>query len=271
MLDLEPVDLLSRDLREAAKLMTAEQARYLVDSYYIIQDDRKRNASQSKALEKNEEPNDVIAWFCTQSQTLEGEIRKALHSWARIQPAGPWLYSITGIGPVISAGLMAHIDVSKSPSASHLWSYAGLNPDKKWEPKTKRPWNASLKVLCWKIGESFVKVCGNPNDYYGRFYLRRKELEQARNDQDLFRAVALEKAKLVRKTTQAYTYYIQGKLPPGHIHARAKRYATKLFLAHFHHVLYLLHYHKPPPAPYAIEHGGHVDYIQPPNLELVKP
>ena len=31
-----------------------------------------------------------------------------------------------------------------------------------------------LKELCWKIGESFVKVKGNPADIYGKIYEERK-------------------------------------------------------------------------------------------------
>jgi hypothetical protein len=51
------------------------------------------------------------------------------------------------------------------------------------------------------------------------------------------------------------------------LHARAKRYAVKLFLAHLHEVWYREHYKTAPPIPYPIAHLGHAHYIAPPNTE----
>jgi hypothetical protein len=39
---------------------------------------------------------------------------------------------------------------------------------------SKRPYNEKLKVLSWKIGESFVKVRNRPQDVYGKIYVERK-------------------------------------------------------------------------------------------------
>ena len=79
-------------------------------------------------------------------------------------------------------------------------------------------------------------------------------------------------AKLLKfkigQDTDAYKAYSQGKLPPAHIHARAKRYAVKLFLAHYHHVGYELLHGELPPRPFVIEHMGHVDYMGPPNWPM---
>lgn len=50
-------------------------------------------------------------------------------------------------------------------------------------------------------------------------------------------------------------------LPPAHVHARAKRWVVKLFLAHFHEVYYKEHFGKMPPKPYVIGIMGHVDYL----------
>jgi hypothetical protein len=40
--------------------------------------------------------------------------------------------SIKGIGPVIAAGLLANIDITKAPTAGHIWRFAGLDPSSKW-------------------------------------------------------------------------------------------------------------------------------------------
>ena len=267
--ELEPIERLSKDLKAAAKLMSRAEVRYLVDSYYMMQKNRMRLASQTRALEEQKEPAALAPWLTAQSERFEREIKKALHVWAQEQPVGKWCFSICGIGPVITAGLLAHIDIEKASTAGKIWSFAGLNPTVKWNKGEKRPWNASLRTLSWKIGESFVKVSGRDNDIYGKLWLARKELEQRRNDEGKNKEEALRKAPTVGKSTEAYKHYSAGHLPPGQIHARAKRYAVKMFLSHLHHVMYLSHYKTAPPKPWIIEHGGHTDVILPPNLEFL--
>jgi hypothetical protein len=94
---------------------------------------------------------------------------------------GRWAESICGIGPIISAGLHAYVDVEKSACVSSLWRFSGFDPTCKWEKKEKRSFNANLKTLCYLIGESFVKVSNNNKDFYGKFYRERKDLEWSRN------------------------------------------------------------------------------------------
>lgn len=269
---LDPIELLTKDLKEASTTLSDQEARYLVDSYYLMQDDRKRAHNQVRAMGESIEPHSVILWLATNSQKLENNIKSALGVYAQGKEVGRWSQSIVGIGPVISAGLIANINMDKTPSVSSLWSYAGMGGDdapkwasratiqgyargiqdavgspqvafyrtclaynrkpidvykqlteqmideqsqieafafcngdpailqamrelypihddnalryafdasgidpddfyselfNDWRPNfsevaaqlSKRPWNASLKTLCWKIGESFVKTC----------------------------------------------------------------------------------------------------------------
>src|SRR5262245_9040916 len=185
--DLEPIEKLSRDTREAAKLLSRAEVRYLVDGYYMMQENRKRLANQTRALVEQQEPHNLIPWLAVQSELLEKEIKKALAVWADAQRAGEWAQSIVGIGPVITAGLLDHINIEKAPTAGHIWRYAGLDPTVKWEKGQKRPWNASLKTLCWKIGESFVKFSNHKNDIYGQIWLARKEKIIRQNEALAFR------------------------------------------------------------------------------------
>jgi len=71
----------------------------------------------------------------------------------------------------------------------------------------------------------------------------------------------------IGKATEAYGHYSSGKLPPAHIHARAKRYAVKLFLSHWHHKAYEFHFGKPPPFPYPIAFLGHAHFIALPGSD----
>src|SRR4029077_2531241 len=119
--DLDPIARLQRDLRYASIALGDEEARFLVDTYYIVQEDRKRSSSQKRELEKESEPNEVISWFAKYNSTLEEEIKAALDSYTQRHLMGPWMRNIYGIGPVLTAGLLAHIDMDQSPTVGHIW------------------------------------------------------------------------------------------------------------------------------------------------------
>jgi hypothetical protein len=263
---LDPIARLSKDLASAAVTLSDDEARFLVDAYYQMQDNRIRADGQVRSLSKSGEPHDVLQWLGAQSEGLENQIKRALSRYADSKPLGEWAQSIVGIGPVITAGLMAHIDIAKAPTVGHIWRFAGLDPTLRWEKGQKRPWNAALKTLCWKIGESFVKVSGREDAFYGRIYADRKALELSRNEALQFKdqAVAALERKKFGKDTEARKHYEAGKLPPAHIHARAKRYAVKLFLAHYHETGYILLHGVKPPLPYPIAHLGHAHVIERP-------
>jgi len=175
---------------------------------------------------------------------------------------------------VTAAGLLAHIDIHKAPTAGHIWSFAGLVAGQKWNKGEKRPWNADLKTLCWKIGESFKNVSGKPDAYYGQVYKKRKEFEIENNNAGHYAdqaKVSLESKKW-DKSTEAYKAYIAGRLPPARILLRAERYAVKLFIAHLHQVWFEHEFKKSPPNPYVIQFLGHVDFLPPPNyVSPIKP
>src|SRR5262249_6639854 len=129
-----------------------------------------------------------------------------------------------------------------------------------------------LKVLCWKIGESFVKVSGSKKDIYGKVYLQRKQYEQERNERGEYagQAEAFLSSKRIGKDTEAFKAYSKGLLPHAHIHSRAKRYAVKLFLSHWHEAAYRHRYKEAPPKPFAIAHLGHAHVLECPNLDLIE-
>lgn len=161
---------------------------------------------------------------------------------------------------------------------------------------SKRPWNADLKTLCWKIGESFKNFSGREDSLYGKLYLQRKAYEWEKNLNGDYADQAVVKAEIVAKTTKAHlwntgrfsaehvrTAMVNGvllssldpdgdgtarshgtlMLSPGHIMERSKRWATKLFLAHYHHVGWVRVLNKEPVNPYPMEHLGHAHVIGP--------
>lgn len=263
------VKRLTRDLVEASKTMSEEEARYLVDSYYLMQDDRKRAHNQVRQMPN--EPHAVIGWLGEQGTTLENQIKRALDSYTDAKLIGIWLKANYGVGPIIAAGLMAHIDITKAPTVGHIWRFAGLDPTMKWEKKTKRPWNAQLKTLCWKAGQTFLKFSGNEECVYGQIYKQRKIYELDRNERGLNAEAAARilTEKKFRDDTDAIGHLRGGKLPPAQIDGRARRYAVKLFLSHLHLVWYFIEYKELPPKPYAMGHLDHIHFDPPLHLDLI--
>lgn len=302
--ELEPLARLERDVRKMAADLGPSQARGLVDLYYGLQDFRIQANNQIHALSKSEEPHATVGFFFDQFFQLETDIKKALDSYSAGQPLGQWVREIVGIGPVLAAGLLAHIPIETTPTPSALWSFAGLAPGQRYVKGEKRSWNAQLKVLCWRIGDSMVKQSFRDNCYYGKLYLQRKQKELARND-----AVQLVKrltgsnppvtfnvngnpnwvalgntvfqggnAKSAAKSLSERTIrdaglkkiLLSGQLPAGQLDQRARRYAVKRLLLHYWQAAYILHYHAEPPRAYVFDQLGHVDE-EPPPVPLPKP
>lgn len=253
---------LRKDLGEAE--ITPNEARYLVDTYYLWQDQRKRAANQLRAM-GDAEPCRVIAWLTDEAEAVEAELRRVLHGYSQRSIVGRWAESIHGIGPVISAGLLAHIDMAKAPTVGHIYAFGGWDPNRRtWARGEKRPWNAALKTLFWKIGDSFVKSSGSDKSVYGPIYRQAKERIAAANDRGEYAAAAAETLES-RPTHKQTAIYQQGKLPDGRVDLRARRIAVKIFLNHWHQVAYWDTFGKPAPAPYPIAHLGHAHEVPIPN------
>jgi hypothetical protein len=286
---------LDRDRKEAARMMTKAQARFFVGQYYTAQENRKRTMNQMRQLRETDQPNSAQDYLNDKFKAMEAYIKACLMQYVKGKPLGLWCMSHTGIGPVITSGLMSHIDIERAKYAGQIWSYAGLNPGIEWLKGQKRPFNADLKLLCWKIGESFVKFSGREDCFYGHIYKERKAWEWKQNLSGNYAEEARKKLSkfAIGKDTDAFKWYsgtycgmelkdkvitgIQGSvvdgiemLPPAHIYARSKRVAVKLFLAHFHAVCYRLHFREREPVPYSIAILGHQDYIPPGHMEVLE-
>ena len=335
MLDWETIRRLSNDLREAGRTLGRDEARFLVDAYYRMQEQRMRFDAQVRECEATGEPHDLLKWFAAQSRRMENELKRPggpLDYYSLSRPAGRWARSVCGVGPVIAAGLLSHIDLMpwkcKSGKkkrnllcrdgtpctnrcghqpinyAGQVWSFAGMDPSKSWKKGKKRPWNAELKTLCYKLGESFVKVKSNPNGYYGHLFTERKERDWERNLNGENTEAAASKAQVVDKKTVAYKWYsgqvnpnwarkqmeagkscaseslpkaaLKGMhpvphrrpmLPPAHIHARARRWTAKLFLSHLFETLYVEMWGREPEVPFVLTMDNHSRRIAIPGYD----
>lgn len=264
---------LSKDIKDASVTLSDQEARYLVDTYYQFQDYRIASMNQCRKLESpqtgetQDEPNSTLLFFASQFGILEKQMKSILEVYVKSKPIGRWMLSLKGIGPVIAAGVIANIDITKVQTAGQIWAFAGLDPTKKWEKGQKRPWNARLKNLSWKIGQSFVKVSNKEDAIYGQIYKEKKAYYIKKNEEGGFaeRAAQILKEKKYDKSTDAYKAYSKGKLPPAHIEQMAERYATKIFYSHLFTVWYEMENKKPAPKPFAEAILGHAHIIYPPN------
>lgn len=251
-----------KDIRAAVEGLTSNSARLLVDAYYTTQENRIAQNNRIIAMKKDGEPTALFEILASQAEQSEDMIKKALNDFTLNHKMGSWMRGIHGIGPVLAAGLLAHIDINMAPTAGHIWSFAGL-VGKKWEKGQKRPWNASLKVICYKISMSFVKLSGSEKCHYGHLYRKRKEWEVAKNDRgdNAAAAALLLSEKNYSEDKDTYACLKSGKLSPGHVDARARRYVVKIFLSHLQAEWYRREFNKEPPAPFAIAIQGHAHMI----------
>jgi len=260
--ELSALDRLARDVRSIASDLGRDEVHGLVDLYYRVQEHRIALGNQSSALARAERPTALLDHFHAQLATIERQVTSALDAWTASDAGATWARSQVGIGAILAAGCVAHIDITKAPTFGSIWRFFGLDPSVTWGKGEKRPWNAEAKVLAWKIGASFVKVSGRDDAFYGKVYRDRKQYEVDRDLAGGNAAAAATKLERQRITDPTLRRTLEsGHLAPGQLDQRARRYATKLFLSHLHEVLYEAHYGTAAPVPYAIEHLGHAHRI----------
>jgi hypothetical protein len=256
---------LHSDLLRAATTLGLKEARHLVNTYYAMEESRNAAGKQVRALSQSDEPHAVLAWLHRQDATVEKQIFRALDTWSDSIPVARWAKSV-GVGPVIAAGLAAHIDMSRCPTVGQIWRFAGFDPTQEWKKGMRCPWNADLKALCLKVGDSIARP-GDDGEFYRRLYLQRQAQEAAANHAGRFAGQAQRKLAHFKSTgnANARTSYSQGQLPPAHVQARAKRWVVKLFLSHYHEVALRLS-GQAPVKPFGIEVLSGSRYIPPPNF-----
>lgn len=239
--------------------------RSLVEIYYDFQKQRIITSNRITMLKKRHAfKTEELDYFgvndlMSDAELFENRIKLNLTKQLKYYPIHEdYLEKIYGIGPIISAGLLAYVDdIGKFANISKLWQMAGFGMNrfckncdgptfviveyenkekkktkaKKLKPFDKCPdcgnetepmiqrrmvgyqsnWNDKFKVLCWKIGNSFVKQSALKSGY--------------RKLYDEFKA---EEHRLhpVKEKRNGRTYYNDG-----HLHNRAMRKVVKIFLA----------------------------------------
>jgi len=270
-----------------------------LDAYQAQQKHRIRVGNQLAQLQRdadNEaEPHGMLEHIHQQQKALEKSISTSIEICAIAHPMW-WFFDQTkGIGPGLAMQILALLDIHKAPTAGHFWSFAGLNPDRKWGKGEKRPHCAALKRAMWLCAQQWIKLKNDPTADYARWLFERRDIEWRKN-LDGKNAEYCEKAlagKNYRADTDAKAW-LSGQccpikaeamlaesktpsasacksdegvpmIPPAQVLARACRWTEKLFLAHLHDRWFRFEFGEAPPKPYVIEHAGHAHVIQPPQ------
>lgn len=211
---------------------------------------------------------------------VDGRVAHLIES----HPAYPWFSLVKGVGGENIAKVVGLIDITKAPTISSLWKFAGFAPDEEGKAMRrvkgggKLEYNSQLRSMCWRLASSLKRIKGN----FYQYYIQEKDKYTERFLNQGYKILPTPQGKWVctncgaswgkkRDITPCCDKpAIEKKLreePPGviwlgHLDMMALRKMIKMFLA----CLWLVWREAeglPITAPYAIEKLGHSKLISP--------
>lgn len=103
-------------------------------------------------------------------EMMEAELDDDIARMVEAEPIYPFVSELKGIGPTLSAKLIAMIDIGRAPTVSALWRYAGyavINGERERPTKgEKLHYNKRLKTTCYLIATSFMRCSSPYRDIY---------------------------------------------------------------------------------------------------------
>lgn len=136
--DVEVMDQITKfkwdaDLKAVMAEVSPRQVIFFVKAYYMLQLNRTRAKNQLDRLTEHKDPSHLIDWLFRSSKYLEDQIFLALSEYAFNHPVGVWSMCNYGIGPVLTAGLLAYIRMDeKTKTCGQTLRLCGHNPNDKW-------------------------------------------------------------------------------------------------------------------------------------------
>ena len=290
---IENIDIkLSKDITANLNTISTEGVKFLVKYYYTLQDHRKILGNQIKSMDEDIKHTGLLQHFYNIQQYSEDEVKRCLKIWVERTYLGQWCMSHTGIGPVITAGLMSSIDINIGTTAAKVTRYCGLDPGSRRVKGEKINYNPDMKRLAWLIGRSFVFNSNREGCDYGKLYKERLKKETSNNDGFMYREQALEQYKKIKDSRDKKKKKVEevedelmgeemdekdilavlksGKLTKGWLISRSARWAVKIFLSHYQYVATVIEKGSAPIRPYAFQILGHAEenYIPPFNWPM---
>lgn len=267
--------------------------------WYEISELRKRHALRISAIERGVSNMDLDFEQTMLDKLLKhekfdfmNEAEKELRKAGQEVACWEWATSIKGLKSGNQAAKVIALidDIAKFDSVSKLWRYAGYGVYQYWcDDKGKQiaP-KDGFKMVDGKRAYSFYE----PNDMLAKGYKLQWKADKKitgwcspfntplksavyivvdmfiKHRTDIYRE-HYDKQKLEYRIKHPEKITVNGKTKysDGHIHTMAIRKVAKLWLQH----LWLVWRNEsglPVSNPWAFEHGGHVDYIAPPNYDM---
>ena len=123
------------ELAQAQRLRTGEQIRSLIIGNRESAGAREQRADGNRNVEAllariraggTLGPAPALADTYRRQWNDERDLLRALTECIARHPAWPWLVRVRGIGPSLSARLLARLEIERAPTPSSFWSYCGL-------------------------------------------------------------------------------------------------------------------------------------------------
>jgi protein involved in ribonucleotide reduction len=173
-------------------------------------------------------------------QFLEREDQQKIETHSSyVFPIYSWLKNIKGISHLLSAQLIAFINIEKFDNVAKLWAYCGMAVSNGKAPKrskgSKINWNPQLRMICYKLGDSFIK---QRTPKYRDIYDIEKEkqvklLGETRHgmkSKNVMSHSKLKKEEEDHKVNETHILFVSLPQSLGHADMRARRKAVKEFL-----------------------------------------
>ena len=264
------------------KQARADSLSVLVDASIAIEKTRVSAQVRETHLRKQLKADPETGELCHRLTELEEYVNGRIAELIKNHPAYPWFSLVKGVGKENIAKVIGLIDITRAPTISSLWMFAGLAPDggkaMKRVKGEKLSYNGQLRSMAWRLANSLRIAKGKFYDYYIRekgSYTERftgqgyKVLPTPRERWACINCGAswakkgditpcCARPEIGKKTREEPA----GVLWLGHLDAMALRKMTKLFLACLWLVWREAEY-LPTRDPYPIERQGHTSLISP--------
>lgn len=136
-----------------------------------IQFDNRLRALESGADNGTGHQIQIVEKWAIRFTELEAELTRDIAHEVEQYKMYPYLSSVKGIGPGLTAKLLALIDIERSNTVSQLWRFAGLavfNGKREYRVKGETShYNSRLKSVLYNVWESLMRTKDSPyNDIY---------------------------------------------------------------------------------------------------------
>ena len=185
-----------------------EKLRFLVESYYDIQDVRIRTSNRTFQLdekeiehkvEKETTKGKISESYAVALKDIEASIQEQIEIVLNEVPVWTeFMKHIRGVGPILAGGIIAYIykpkddkcdvapehktcncskSIERFNNISKLHAYAGLHVVNGKAPRRERNvisnWNSKFRTHLWKVGQSFMKQ-PEAKSFYRDIYSKEK-------------------------------------------------------------------------------------------------